>query len=133
MTRRYRHGLATYRPRTAATVAGEAKRRAARKPAHKPRSRALPAPTSQAAHRLHERVIGPLNEEGRALKAAALADALGRPGYEGSAELWREYLDANYRRLYNAQAKERRAKRPRKASLWVRVRAYKRHRPHRRP
>lgn len=132
MTRRYRHGLATYKPRTAATIAAAAKRRAARKPAHKPRSRALPAPKTAAAHRLHLAALGPVagySAEARALKADALADALGRKGYEGSAELWREYLDANYRKLYNAQQKGRRAARPKHPSAWIKVRAYRRRRP----
>ena len=132
MTRRYRHGLATYKARSAATVAGEGKRARSRRPATAPRSRSWPAPNTQAAHRLHQAALGPRagwSGEARAIAADALADSLGRKSAEGSAELWREYLADNYRRVYNAQQKRRRAAKPKRPGAWIKVRAHKRHRP----
>lgn len=127
---RHRHGLATYRARTARTVAGEGQRARTRKPA-KARTRRLPGPTTNAAHRLWTAALGPIGSwpaEARALKDAALADALGRRGFEGSKELWNEYLDANYRRRYRAQQGDR-PKRPVKRSAWIIVRRHRRRRP----
>jgi len=128
---RHRHGLASYRPRTAATVAGEGQRHRAHGGPAQPRARLLPGPATKAAQRLWTAALGPMASwpaEARALKDAALADSLGRPGFEGSSELWREYLDDHYRRRYRAQQADR-PRRARKPAAWVRVRAHKRHRP----
>lgn len=62
------------------------------------------------------------------MKDAALSESLGRPGYEGSLDLWESYQDAHYRRRYRAQqaARPRPAKKP---GAWIKVRAHKRRRP----
>lgn len=63
------------------------------------------------------------------LRNASLAESLGRPGYEGSAALWREYVRDKQRAGYNRQEKAKRAARPKKPSAWVRVKAHRRKRP----
>lgn len=79
-----------------------------------------------------ERALGPQSswpEEWRYLRRQSLADALGRPEAAGFAELWRELVDEEYRKRYNAQQRQHRAAKPKAAGAWVRVRSYRRRRP----
>jgi hypothetical protein len=125
VARRYRQGLATYKARTAASLGKS------RRPPAKQRRQLLPGPATKAAARLSSRVLGPIASwpaEAVALKDAALAESLGRAGYEGSLALWDEYRGEHYKRRYREQQKARPVK-PKKPSAWVRVRAHRRHRP----
>jgi hypothetical protein len=68
----------------------------------------------------------------REMKANALADALRRPGYEGSMELWREFLAYEYKLSHKGRLAARGLTPKKKRSEWVHVRRYRRRRPHRR-
>lgn len=143
---RYRGSLGykgIYRPRTAATVARELQPKAPRKSkrpkaAPKP-ARGLPPPRSSAGRRLvargdAARILGPRanwSGEARHLYDAANAETRGSSSHAGSRALWGEYLEEQLARRYRSQ----RSSAPRKGSAtsseWVRVKAYKRRRPHR--
>jgi hypothetical protein len=95
-----------------------------------------PKPGTAAAWARAERMLGPKSSwpaEARHLKDGALYEALGRPGYEGSKELWHEYLDDLYRPAYRAAVTEKarttRASKPKPKGSWVHVKAHRRHRP----
>lgn len=131
-TRRYRQGLANYRPRTAAQVARKRRPPAAAK---KRRATGYARPGSKTADRQAARILGPISKwpsEAVHLRNASLSETLGRPGYEGSAALWREYVRDKQRAAFNRQEKGKRAARPKKPSTWVRVKAHRRARPGRR-
>lgn len=139
---RYRGGgpyRGVYKARTVADVARKPTRRAPSKPA-RPRGQ-LPAPHTKSARSVARQRWAMLATygreaswpaEARQLKHGALYDALGRREYAGYGDLWREYQADVYRRLYNAQQRERRkvksTGRPAKRSPWIRVRAHRRRR-----
>jgi len=128
--RRAAQGAYHYRPRTASSAfpkkrapsptskAGRRQERAADRRAGK-----LPKPGSAAASRLRNRFL-PATEEVAFLKRASLTETLsGGDRAEWSAEL-DKIADAEYRKAYNAQHRERQATKPKKKPSRVRVRAH---------
>lgn len=138
-TRRYRQGLAHYRPRTAASAFPKKRgprpdsaegRRVARKAAARGR---LPKPGSAAAKRRMWSYL-PDTEEVRWLHQASLSVTLdkrhsGPNPYHDDLEAMAE---AAYRKAYNAQAREKRATKPKGPNVrspWIWVRRHRRRRP----
>jgi len=98
-----------------------------------------PKPGTPAGRRTAEKLLGPVgswSSEALHLRNGALAESLGRPGYEGSTSLWNEYLDDRYTPAYRAavKAKAAQTRSSRKAgggqpAGFVRVKAHRRRRP----
>lgn len=135
--KRYRQGLAGYRPRTAASAfrkkAGprpdsKAGRKQARRSAARGR---LPKPGSVAARRRYQAFI-PDTEETRWLQQASLQVTLDRRHNPRTDR--NEYRDElleigerEYRKAYNAQQREKKAEAPKERKLsWTWVRRHKR-------
>lgn len=141
MATRHRHGLYHYRPRTAANLGGKGSRGGG-KPRPKPPTgpAGLSRPGTKRASRQAQRAGQAIHRgdpEYEHLRAGALAESLGSAEHAGYNELLHEYLADSHRKRYNAAAGERRRAKPRQHPLqrlseWVKVRAYRRHRPRKR-
>jgi hypothetical protein len=145
--KRYRQGLAGYSPKRAqaaryrsATPGRKQRAKVARALKRSQLTPSSPKPGTAAGRRRAEQLLGPLSTwpaEAVALRNAAGAEALGRPGYEGSRALWHEYLDDLYRPAYRAAVADksaatrarRAAAKPKGKGAWIRVRAHRRRRP----